>query len=182
MNVVFIHNNYPAQFGHLGHRLIQDHGGKVTFVSERPPQYDNGIEVLQYSVHGAARKTTHKCSRSFENATWKAAGIYDALQDRSDIQPDVVVTHSGYFHSVFLRELYDCPIISYFEYFYRTVGGDMDFRTDLPGAKDRVSLRNRRARARNASFLLDLDNCDAGYSPIRWQHRRLVHRQHIGKQ
>jgi glycosyltransferase involved in cell wall biosynthesis len=30
-----------------------------------------------------------------------------------------------------------------------------------------------RARARNATLLLDLDNCDAGYSPTRWQRDRL---------
>src|SRR5205823_13984249 len=64
-----------------------------------------------------------------------------------------------------LRELYDCPIINYFEYWYRTEGADQDFRPDFP-----YPMINRlRARVRNAVALLDLENCDAGYSPTRWQ-------------
>ncbi len=66
---------------------------------------------------------------------------------------------------MFLRELYDCPIVNYFEYYYLTRGADMDFRPDFPYP----AINRLRARARNAHLLLDLDNCDAGYSPTRWQ-------------
>lgn len=41
----------------------------------------------------------------------------------------------------------------------------MDFRPDFPSSE----LNALRARARNAMLLLDLENCDAGYSPTRWQ-------------
>jgi glycosyltransferase involved in cell wall biosynthesis len=41
----------------------------------------------------------------------------------------------------------------------------MDYRPDFP-----YPVINRlRAHARNANILLDLENCDAGYSPTRWQ-------------
>jgi glycosyltransferase involved in cell wall biosynthesis len=75
------------------------------------------------------------------------------------------VGHSGFLSTAFLRELYDCPIVNYFEYYYRTSGADMDFRPDFP-----YPVINRlRAHARNANILLDLETCDAGYSPTRWQ-------------
>src|SRR5205085_3630970 len=76
----------------------------------------------------------------------------------------------GFGSTLFLRELYDCPIINYFEYFYRTKNSDMDFRKDLATPSE---LNRLRARARNATLLLDLENCDAGYSPTRWQRDRL---------
>jgi glycosyltransferase involved in cell wall biosynthesis len=41
----------------------------------------------------------------------------------------------------------------------------MDFRPDFPYP----AINRLRARARNAVALLDLENCDAGYSPTRWQ-------------
>ena len=41
----------------------------------------------------------------------------------------------------------------------------MDFRPDFPYPE----LDRLRARARNAMMLLDLENCDVGYSPTRWQ-------------
>ena len=89
---------------------------------------------------------------------------------RPDIQPDLIVGHSGFVSTLYLRELYDCPIINYFEYFYRTRQSELDFRKDLPqcGEMDRL-----RARTRNAMLLLDLENCDQGYSPTHWQRDRL---------
>jgi glycosyltransferase involved in cell wall biosynthesis len=45
----------------------------------------------------------------------------------------------------------------------------MDFRPDFPSTE----LNNLRARARNAMLLLDLENCDRGYSPTQWQRDRL---------
>ena len=64
-----------------------------------------------------------------------------------------------------LRKLYECPIINYFEYFYHTRDSDLDFRPDFPSPM----INRLRARVRNATLLLDLDNCDVGYSPTRWQ-------------
>ena len=73
--------------------------------------------------------------------------------------------HSGFGSTLFLSELYDCPIINYFEYFYRTKDSDMDFRPDFPC----LEIDNLRAQARNAMLLLDLDNCRIGYAPTAWQ-------------
>jgi hypothetical protein len=61
------------------------------------------------------------------------------------------------------------PIINYFEWFYRPTGTDMDFRPDFPTTE----LNRLRARARNAMLLLDLENCDRGYSPTNWQRSQL---------
>ena len=81
------------------------------------------------------------------------------------MQPDLIVGHSGFGSTLFLRELFDCPVINYFEYYYRSKGSDLDFRPDLPVRQmDRL-----RTYSRNAMILLDLENCDRGYSPTRWQ-------------
>jgi len=96
---------------------------------------------------------------------WHSHAVYEALEARPDIKPDLVVAHSGFLSTVFLRELYDCAIVNYFEYYYHTRGADMDFRPDFPYP----AINRLRARARNAGLLLDLESCDAGYSPTRWQ-------------
>jgi glycosyltransferase involved in cell wall biosynthesis len=125
----------------------------------------NGVH---YEPAGGATKTTHYCSRTFENAIWHSHAVFDALQKQTDIKPDLIVGHTGFGTTLFLRELHGCPIINYFEYFYRTTRSDMDFRTDFPAAPiDRL-----RARARNAAILLDLENCDAAVSPTAWQRDR----------
>jgi glycosyltransferase involved in cell wall biosynthesis len=167
MHILFVHQNFPAQFGHIAHYLAQRKGFRCTYVSQQPPGTAGGVERLQYKLPpgGGARDTTHYCSRTFENAVWHSHAAFQALEARPDIKPDLIVGHSGFLSTVFLRELYDCPIVNYFEYFYHTRGSDLDFRPDFPYP----AINRLRARARNATLLLDLQNCDAGYSPTRWQ-------------
>ena len=170
MHILFVHKNYPAQFGHIARHLIDQHGFRCTFVSEKPPALDNGLERIQYTLKGGATEKTHFSSRTFENQVWHSQGLFDALKDRPDIRPDLIVGHSGFVSTMFLRELFDCPIINYFEFFYHTHDSDLDFRRDLPsfGTADLI-----RARTRNAIFLLELNDCDRGYSPTEFQRSQL---------
>ena len=170
MHVLFVHKNFPAQFGHIARHLIQRRGYECSFVSEAPAGNTAGIRRLQYKTRGGARSTNHYCSRTFENQMWASHAVLEALAAQKELRPDLIVGHSGYASTLFLRELYGCPIINYFEYFYAAKDSDMDFRADLPPCTE---LDRLRARARNAVLLLDLTNCDAGYSPTNWQRSRL---------
>jgi glycosyltransferase involved in cell wall biosynthesis len=165
MHVLFIHQNFPAQFGHIASFLAQRHGFRCTFLSQQAPGISGGVERIQYQIKGGARMENHYCSRTFENAIWHSHALYEALEARPDIKPDLIVAHSGFLSTIFLRELYECAIVNYFEYYYRTRGADMDFRPDFPYP----AINRLRARARNAVALMDLENCDIGYSPTRWQ-------------
>lgn len=168
MNVLFVHKNFPAQFGHVAAYLVKNKGYRCTFVSQTEPGAVAGIQKIEYRVGGGATKSTHYCSRTFENQVWHAAGIYEALKPMSSAsRPDLIVGHSGLGPTMFLQELFpSSPVINYFEYFYRSHGSDMDFRRGWHVSQlDRV-----RSRARNASILLDLEYCQAGYTPTRFQH------------
>lgn len=169
MHVLFVHQNFPAQFGHIAGYLAKEKGFRCTFISEKPSERAGGIERIQYRTRGGATAKNHYCSRTFENAIWHTHAVYETLKARPDIKPNLIVGHSGFGSTLFLRELYDCPTINYFEYFYRPVQSDMDFRPDFPSSE----LNRIRACARNAMLLLDLESCDAGYSPTKWQRSRL---------
>jgi glycosyltransferase involved in cell wall biosynthesis len=169
MHILFVHQNYPAQFGHIARALALRPGVRCTFVSELPPGMDGGVERVQYRIKGGATPKTHYCSRTFENSVWHAHAVFEALKKRPDVRPDLVVGHSGFGSTLFLRELFDAPVVNYFEYFYHTRNSDMDFRPDFPPSE----LSRLRARSRNAMILLDLENCDVGYSPTCWQRERL---------
>ncbi len=177
MHVLFVHQNFPAQFGHVASHLVRRHGYRCTFVTERRAGKVGEVECVQYKVDGGATKQNHYCTRTFENTTRHSLAVYDAVKARPDLKPDLIVGHSGFGSTLFLRELFpDVPIINYFEYFYRTRGSDMDFRRDFPPQP----LDFLRARARNATVMLDLDNCDAGYSPTEYQ-RSLFPKEYQGK-
>ena len=166
MRVLFVHQNFPAQFGHVARHLVRDRGWQCDFVSETPAGVADGIRKLRYQTSGGARETTHYFSRTFENAVWHAHAVYQACAADPSLDPDLIVGHSGFGSTLFLPERFPgVPIVNYFEYFYHARGTDMDFRPDYP-VEPRDFLR---ARARNAMILLDLDNCRAGYSPTNYQ-------------
>lgn len=177
MHVLFVHKNYPAQFGHIARRLVSDLGWQCTFVSEQPAGEDAGVRLIQYQLDkGAADTATHFCSRTFENAIWHSHAVYQACESDVATPPDLIVGHSGFGSTLFLRELFDCPIINYFEFYYRGRNSDIDFRPDFPPEP----IDYLRARARNAMMLLDLANCDGGYCPTEWQ-RSLFPQEFIPK-
>ncbi len=48
MHVLFVHKNFPAQFGHIARHLIDQYGFQCTFASEKPPAQFPGLERIQY--------------------------------------------------------------------------------------------------------------------------------------
>lgn len=103
-----------------------------------------------------ATQSTHYCSRTFENAVWSAHAVYEACE-AAQLNPDVIIGHSGFGTTVFLQELYRCPIVNLFEYYYHAHQSDLDFRPDFPPQ----AISRLRAHARNAMILLDLQACTA---------------------
>src|SRR3954453_12048133 len=173
MHVLYVHQNFPAQFGHIARHLVQKLGWQCSFVSETPAGQVEGIEKIQYKTKGGETKATHFCWRTFENAVWHTDAVYNALKARADIRPDLIVGHSGFGSTLFLSELYpDTPIVNFFEYYYRAhdPDSDMDFREDL--GWEVPEIKYLRSRCRNAMILLDLQNCDAAYTPTQFQKSR----------
>ena len=165
MQILFVHPNFPAQFGPLLSRL----GGRpdldCVFVSRTGAGSLDGVRRIRFELRGGASRANHYCSRTFENAVWHAHAVYEACRATPWLRPDLIVGHSGFGSTVFLRELYPCPIVNYFEYYYHPRGTDMDFRREFPPTE----LDYLRSRTRNAMILLDLEACAAGYTPTQWQ-------------
>jgi glycosyltransferase involved in cell wall biosynthesis len=175
MQVLYVHQNFPAQFGHVASHLANSLKWRCDFISETPAGEAGGVRKLQYKLAGGATQHNHFCSRTFENTIWHCDAVYQATKVRkaAGYRPDLIVGHSGFGSTLFLRELYpDVPCINLFEFYYHPHGpdSDMDFRADLGWPLD--DQKYLRARARNAMILLDLQNCDAGYTPTHFQRSR----------
>ena len=169
MHVLYVHQTYPAQFGHIARHLVRL-GHRCTFVTRAAAGAEDGIERVQYRLGGGATKEGHYCARGFENTVWQCDAVYRALKRRPDIKPDLIVGHSGFGTTLFLPELYpDVPLINYFEYYFHpsdTKYG-FEFRTDL--GWEVPEMKHMRNRCRNAMMLLDLQNCTAAYAPTEFQ-------------
>jgi glycosyltransferase involved in cell wall biosynthesis len=169
MDVLFLHQNFPAQFGPVASRLAARPGYRCHFAHRTGAGAIPGVGAVRFEPAGGATARTHYYSRTFENQTWQSYAAYAALRARPDVRPDLIVAHSGFVSPLPLRELYPAAkVLGYFEWFYHARGADLDFRPEWPaGDDDRV-----RARFRNAMQLLDLHGCDAGYSPTEFQRSR----------
>jgi glycosyltransferase involved in cell wall biosynthesis len=165
MQVLFVHANFPAQFGPALSRFGKRSDLDCVFVSRTGEGTIEGVRRIPFTLRGGATRSTHYTSRTFENAVWHAAAVYEACKATPWLNPDLIVGHSGFGSTVFLQELYRCPIVSYIEYFYRPHDSDMDFRPEFPPAE----LDYLRSHTRNAMILLDLEACAAAYTPTHWQ-------------
>jgi glycosyltransferase involved in cell wall biosynthesis len=169
-HVLYVHNNFPAQFGHIAMQLARRPEWECSFVSTTPAGERGGVEKLQYRIRSGATARTHFCARSFENAISHCDAVYRTLRSRPDIRPDVIVGHSGFGSTLFLRDLYpDVPVVNLFEWYYagNDDGGHLPVRHDLGRSQGPEVMQ--RARARNAMMLLDLQNCNAAYAPTLYQ-------------
>ena len=166
MHVLFVHQNYPAQFRYIAPRLVSQFGWRCTFCTANLKSPDvPGVERVVYRRTFGATRMNHPCTRGFENCVGHAQAVYNAMRSRPDVRPDLVVAHSGFGSSLFLPHLYDCPVVNFFEYFYRPSGRDLGYRPE----HDVSELQVLRSRTGNAMILLDLDNCDRGWCPNEYQ-------------
>jgi len=173
MHVLFVHKQFPGHFGHVARHLGGQAGMECTFVySSLPDRFrgrlpaglDRGIRLIPYQSRGAARDT-HFCNLHSEISMWHAEAVYMTMKARPEIKPDVVVGHAGFGTALFLTDLYRCPYVIHCEYFERPEKPRLFGRPQFPPAEADML----RARTQNATNLLNLEACTAGYSPTAWQ-------------
>ena len=80
--------------------------------------------------------------------------------------PDWILNHVGFGNGLYLSDAFpEAKRIGLFEWFYRSVGADVDFLRQAPVEPDRAL----RLRTWNAQTLLELADCDLGVVPTHWQ-------------
>jgi glycosyltransferase involved in cell wall biosynthesis len=183
VNVLFIHDAFPAQFGRLGQELATRHGWKCDFLvqslSSCPTPTPEMLQAVE--LHQMPMTAEHKTG---EGIPWpqiygqfleQCRSVYDALRSRPKIRPELVVAHGGRgAPTLFLRDLTDAPIINYCEYYFATGHRDISYRIDLPPAEPAPFF----PRCINAPTLAVLVDCDAGYSATEWQKSSFPERFH----
>lgn len=174
MHILFVHKEFPGHYGHVAGYLAKHHGIECTFVYNRipdryrgriPPGSDQGVRLIPYQSRGASRDT-HVCNLHTEISLWHAQAVYQTLKARPEIKPDMVVGHSVYGTGLFLPDLYGCPLVVHCEFFERPGKPYAFGRPEFPPSEADILC----ARTQNATNLLNLQACAAGYSPTAWQH------------
>ena len=172
MNLLFVHQNLPAQFEHLMRHYAKDGRHKVVGICQRPAPVTrrgmDGVALRVYAPHRRPTEGVHRYLYSTEAAVLNGQGIVRELAalEAAGFRPDVAVVHSGWGEGLYVKDMLpDTPLLSYCEFFYRSRGADVNFDPEFPVTKD----DELRLRTRNAVQLLTLDACDTAITPTAWQ-------------
>lgn len=170
MDILFVHQNFPAQFKHFAPVLAREgHNVKALTVNSRLAARWQGIEVIHYSLKRGSTPNLHPWLIDTETKVIRGEAAYlAALQlKKSGFYPDIIVAHPGWGESLFIKEVWpDARLGLYFEFFYHAEGADVGFDPEFHQDDD---LLRPRMRAKNFNNLLHLDLADAGISPTAWQ-------------
>jgi len=168
MRVLFVHQNYPAQFGFLARMLERHYGWETVFATKWEGKV-SGQKLVRYAAPPGVTEDVDFLARNFEATSRQSLAVYRAVRDaglRGKI--DLVVGHSGFGSSLFLGDLLGCPVVNLFEFFYRTSAEGKPFRPEFPLDE----AYKQRLRVLNACILLDLHRATAGYTPTHFQRNQ----------
>jgi glycosyltransferase involved in cell wall biosynthesis len=167
--ILFVHNNFPAQFRHLAHILAQEPDVSLAAIGTQTAQRMAGVKLMKYSIANPNVAATHPFARRFDIECRRAEEVLYAASSLSaeGFNADIVLAHPGWGETLPLRSVFpNARHIAYCELFYRLAGQDHGFDLEFPqtGLDGNVGLR-----IKNAATLLSLVDCDNGISPTRWQ-------------
>jgi glycosyltransferase involved in cell wall biosynthesis len=165
--LLFMHQNYPAQFGPITQFLLREYDVELTFFSQHSSKQPiPGIKHYSYKpVVTGHEQNPYFFSRYFEMECASMHGLHAAIC-QSGIQPDLLVGHVGFGTLGLLHvEFPDVPKIGFFELFYDPYGKTSECRPEYPAPR----ANKLRVPLRNATQLIELEYCTKGYSPTPFQ-------------
>jgi glycosyltransferase involved in cell wall biosynthesis len=169
MKVLFVHNNFPAQFGNVVDALRGNRGVELAAIGAESAQAVEGVAIHRYTLQPVDVSFTHPFARRFDAECRRAEHVLLAASAlaSSGFVPDLILAHCGWGETLPLRSIFPkAKLIVYAEFYYRGEGQDVHFDSEAPkfGVDGIAALQ-----CKNASSLLALSEADIGVSPTRWQ-------------
>ena len=167
MNILFIHQNFPAQYKHIAAALVS-HGHEVTALCIENNPAPAGVKVFRYAPKRGNTPNVHPCVQDTETKIIRGEACFLAAKQLRDqgYVPDLICAHPGWGEALFIKEIWpQVPLLSYFEFYYHPHGADVGFDPEFPSSENDAP----RLMAKNLANLMNLEQCDAGVSPTAWQ-------------
>ena len=136
MKVLFVHQNFPAQFKHLAPALLElGHEIKVLAINNNP--VPTGIDVIRYQPKRVNSPKIHPWLLDLESKVIRAEAVfYEALKLRdAQFYPDIIIAHPGWGESLFLMDVWpDAKLGLYAEFYYHAGKNDIGFDPEFSNA------------------------------------------------
>lgn len=170
MKILFVHQNFPGQFLHLAPALAE-RGHTVLALTAEGNQRPSPVRTVRYRLPGhKPDPATLRLARSYSEATERGLSCARAaltLRDRHGFVPELIVGHSGWGETLFLRDVWPAAkIVIYAEFLYSARGLDADFDPEFqPQSPERAFG----VTARQAHLVHALAQADGAICPTEWQ-------------
>jgi glycosyltransferase involved in cell wall biosynthesis len=175
VNILFVHQNFPAQFRHLapalaarGHRVVAM-GVMPGPARDWPARDWQGVRVHPVAARRGSTRGIHPWLIDLETKTIRGEACFYAARAllADGFAPDVIIAHPGWGESLFLRHVWPQARLGlYCEFHYRAQGADTGFDPEL-GPPDPAGVC--RTQLRNLNNQMHFEWASAGISPTPWQ-------------
>ena len=169
MVIVFIHQNFPAQYLHIVRCLAAQPENQIYFITQANHSELPGVRKLVYQPQLPMVSSCHTYTASFDVAVRTATAVADVCRQLREqgVVPDIIVGHCGWGETMFVKEIFpDVPLLSYFEFFYYPEGADVGFDPEFAPRTDGDVAR---LQVRNTVNRLSFAHSDWGHTATSWQ-------------
>ena len=171
MKILFIHQNFPGQFKHLAPALAAIAGNEVVALTMQKidPVDWQGVKVIPYLPSKGTATNVHPWVIDWESKIIRAEACFAAaakLRD-SGYVPDVIIAHSGWGESLFVKDIWpNAKLGVYSEFYYHVDGADLNFD---PEFRESDAAAVPKIRLKNLNNQMHFEIADAGIAPTEWQ-------------
>ena len=176
MRFLFVHQNFPGQFRHVATALAARGHEVVALGVNATQEKFPGVQHLLYREPAATKPHgKHPLSGAVSEIEVKVVRGQAAAQAMTSLkaqgfEPDVVVAHSGWGESFFVKDVFPKAKLAVFaEYYYGGDGGDTGFDPEFTQVN---LLSQERVRVKNTHLLHALSDCDIALTPTEFQKSR----------
>jgi glycosyltransferase involved in cell wall biosynthesis len=167
--IVFIHQNFPAQYRLLVRHLADSPGNTVYFITQPNNNRMRGVIQLIYRRETGPRQGCHPFTHEIDDAIRTGTAVADVCRMLRDqgVRPDIIVGHNGWGETLYVKDVFpEVPVLAYFEFFYHASGVDVGFDPEYASL---FHSDPSRLRAKNATNILGFEAADWGHTATRWQ-------------
>jgi glycosyltransferase involved in cell wall biosynthesis len=174
--VLFVHNNFPGQFGDLA-QVLMARGVPCIAVGQGHAPGLQGVKIARYNLpRGSTPGIFHLATRA-EADLLRARSAFDAAMalKNEGWDPAVIIGHPGWGEMTFVAEVFpNARRVAFAEFYYHGRGYDVGFDTEFMGETDLDTVL--RAEAKNGMMALAYAEADAIVSPTPFQAGSLPRR------
>lgn len=168
MKILFVHNNFPAQFVHLAPAL-KARGHEVAALGSHTARDIPGIPVAKYALKRGTTPGIAPLAVRYEADCLRGAGaarVADAMR-QGGFTPDLIIGHNGWGETLFLDDVWPgVKQLLYAEFYTGARDLDVGFDPEF-GAMD---LDNAiRVRAKNGALAMSTMAATRAVSPTQFQ-------------